>query len=326
MTKNIILICILLLAIAVSVPVALADNTGGDTNATTVLNQTNVTVTATPTATLTVTDAATTAATGETANVTSTATETVTGTTVATLTVTPVSTAENTSIAYYNTHFLKPGTDLVPYNEINYPNSLHPQNLSDTLEEAYYANLTYPWNQLKSPFILLFIDPNYPKYTYGPTREQQIEFYTEQGTVVPPDQAAARFNLTNTSDRPIGYQILIDIELYPGNSTHIVDPYITSVDGRSETYHDIGAWVDVNNIASLAMLPGIKKFHFIPTFLGHSGAAVSTDHVTPGNTTTPNIPTPSPTTPKAEVSFEIPAWAAMIAGIFVILSRERMCR
>jgi nitrogen fixation protein FixH len=270
-------------------------------------NQTNVTVTATPTATPSVT--------GETTNVTSTESPTVTETTVVTVTLTP--TVVPTSAT---DPFLKPGTDLVPYNEINYP-----LNESNDPFTAYDANLTYPWNQLNSPAILLFLDPNYPVFSRGPSREEQIELYIKEKTVVPAAQAAARFNITNTSGKPIGDQLMLDIAIYPGNSTHIVDPYITSVVDREDDYNAIVAWVDVNNIGSLATLNGVQKFHFIQrlgTFSGGKNAAgpVTTTGMPPQKT-----PVTSATT-KAGIELGLPIVAALLGCVLAMLSRDRLCR
>ena len=149
---------------------------------------------------------------------------------VTSATATPTVTSLNDQMQKTNEtpHFLKQGTDHVAYNEVNYRTYG-----SENPFTAYRANLTYPYNQIQSQGLLLFLDPNYPVYTHGPTREQQIKFYVRQGTVVPRIRLQPGLILPVTNGKSVGDQLLMEIDLDPGVSTHIVDPYMTSVESRS---------------------------------------------------------------------------------------------
>jgi hypothetical protein len=235
----------------------------------------------------------TTAATGETANVTSSATETVTGTTVATLTVTPVSTV-----------------GISPYNDINYPSPQDPT-------EAWLANLSFPRTKINYE-VLVFEDPDYPIYVHsGETRKTTMGCYYYD-RAVPADQAAARFNITNTSGKPVGDQLYLSIRLYPNSSTHIVDPYVTQIKARDEEWHLVNAWVDVNNLDSLAALDGVRRVGFI-VLTGTSGenTSVQTLGDSSQKTSRTTSSTPPPTTPGSGLEWGIPVGAVLVDSVLL---------
>jgi len=127
---------------------------------------------------------------------------------------------------------------------------------------AWQANLTYPWTKVAYN-ILVFIDPGYPVFTHGMTREQTKQMYIEFRQAIPADEAIKRFNLTNTKDRSIGDHVFLIIYVYPNTSTYILDPYVTVMSGRYEKWHAVDAWVDVNNLERLASLDGVQHLEFV---------------------------------------------------------------
>jgi hypothetical protein len=242
--------------------------------------------------------------------------------------VTPTNISVDDQMQKINTtpHYLKPGTDLVPYNAVNYPSYGY-----NSYNTAYEANLTYPYNQTRFRSLLRFLDTNYPD------REMKMQIYVMEGTVVPADQAATRFNITSNNGKPVGDQLLMEIDLDPGISTHIVDPYMTSVEYRSPEnitclrpdgkcvvpdIIGVSGWVDTNNLESLATLSGVKKITFIQNFGGHSGEEIPTGSTT-ANATTVLTGTPAtPTTTKSGMDPIIPAGALVIGCLIPILLRK----
>jgi hypothetical protein len=127
---------------------------------------------------------------------------------------------------------------------------------------AWQSNLTYPWKKVASN-VLVFIDPGYPIYVHGNTREQLKEFHILTGVAISAENATTRFNLTNPSGHVIGDHLFLTIHVFPNSSTHIVDPYITEENARIEELHGVEAWVDVNNLERLAGLDGVESIRFV---------------------------------------------------------------
>jgi hypothetical protein len=131
----------------------------------------------------------------------------------------------------------------------------------------YQSNLAYPRNKIATD-LLKFIDPNYPKI--GIPVDQYRNMRISSSHMIPAGQAAARFNLSNTSGTPVGDQVFLTIYVYPNSSTQILDPFITKVTDRSEELHAVEAWVDLNNLEKIASLESVQNMKFVD-YAEHSG-------------------------------------------------------
>lgn len=130
----------------------------------------------------------------------------------------------------------------------------------------YRQNLTYPINKIPKN-LLQITDPNFPELDF--TREQARAQLITQRHLLPPDAAIKRFNLTNSSGQILGDQVFLTIYVFPGNSTHILDPVVTIVTNRKEGFHGVEAWVDVSNVEKIAAMDGVRSLQFVE-FADHS--------------------------------------------------------
>lgn len=53
--------------------------------------------------------------------------------------------------------------------------------------------------------------------------------------------------------------VWLQIHVFPGNSTHILDPYIYELNARGEEWSSLSAWVDVTKIYDIASLPEVQS-------------------------------------------------------------------
>jgi len=58
--------------------------------------------------------------------------------------------------------------------------------------------------------------------------------------------------------------VKVVITIWPGNSTYILDPFIHNPADRVEGLNEIGAWVDISNLYTIANLPEVKEISSVP--------------------------------------------------------------
>ena len=138
-----------------------------------------------------------------------------------------------------------------PYNDIAYPFPGDPK-------VAWMANLTFPRNKKIDISMLLYIDPDWPVYVHGNSRETLLHAGEQVHEFMFAKDAEKKFAGLNGS-MPLGDQVLFYIKINPSYSTHIADAYVTNVTDRAEEYHSLIAWVDVKNVDALASLEGVKR-------------------------------------------------------------------
>jgi hypothetical protein len=122
--------------------------------------------------------------------------------------------------------------------------------------KIYRENLTSPCKKIPEDLLKL-TDPNYPKT--GNTPAETRAFLISTNEMIPAEQAISRLSINNTTGHPVGDQVYLIIKVNSSESTHIVDPAITSLIGRYEESHAITAWVDINNLEKLAGIDGFDK-------------------------------------------------------------------
>lgn len=57
--------------------------------------------------------------------------------------------------------------------------------------------------------------------------------------------------------------VFLDIILWPGNSTHILDPYIYELVARSKISDSLEAWIDILNIEKIANIPEVMRIDIV---------------------------------------------------------------
>jgi hypothetical protein len=142
--------------------------------------------------------------------------------------------------------------------------------------ELFYKNrdiwyLTASPGKCKLPDkILVLIDPTYPRFqTQDPKylHDEYLQFIAE-GTLIPASELGPQGSV-------IGDVMLVDIELFPGIPTNIVDQYAYKVVSISEAYgyplwapttfgyHHVYAFIPLNKMESLANLSEVRSVSMV---------------------------------------------------------------
>jgi len=118
-----------------------------------------------------------------------------------------------------------------------------------------YNNNLSPAMQKIPPELHQIIDPNYPKeHIYFTKKDLGRSYY-----FIPAENASQMFDISKSQALANGGEIKVQINLQPSASLDVVDPYITKIIDKNEKWHDIGAWVGLNNLEKIASLPEVKK-------------------------------------------------------------------
>jgi hypothetical protein len=120
---------------------------------------------------------------------------------------------------------------------------------------AYKENLT-PARQKIPTQLLELIDTNFP--VTEKERQMIKTIMITRNQLIPADQAKVKFNLSQSAGLPVGDQVYIYIYVTDSASTHIIDSYVTQVNGRDENYHFAVAWIDIHNVEKLATLSEVR--------------------------------------------------------------------
>lgn len=127
---------------------------------------------------------------------------------------------------------------------------------SDDWARVYANNLTSA--KKKIPMDLLqIIDPNYPEeHRHFTKNDLQIRY-----EFIPANEASEKFNISEKTALSDGGEISLQIDLQPSATLDSIDAYVTKVDLRDERHHFVDAWVGLNTMEKIAMLPDVIELH-----------------------------------------------------------------
>jgi hypothetical protein len=116
----------------------------------------------------------------------------------------------------------------------------------------YRDNLTPAQKKIPGD-LLQIIDPNYPKeHRHFTKKDLAANFY-----FVPAENASQEFNISESQALADGGEILVHIDLQSSASLDVIDSLVTKIDGKSEKWHFISAWIGLNDLESVASRPEV---------------------------------------------------------------------
>ncbi len=152
-------------------------------------------------------------------------------------------------------------------------------NIEESIDRQITQIEDYKKNQTKtqkklSDNLLLLIDDKYPIKIQ--THEQIKAQMKKAKQLIPAEEAASYLNIMQQSFNALNDQVKVEIYVKPSVTTQIVEPYVTKIIGRDEEWHLVVAWVDINNLESLASLDGVSVIRTVEP-AEHSVGSVTTE-------------------------------------------------
>jgi len=132
------------------------------------------------------------------------------------------------------------------------------KNFEESLQTpmGYKENMT-PAQQKIPAELLELIDINFQA-----TEKERQNIKTTMITrnqMIPADLVKVKLNLNQSAGQPGEDRVYIFIYVNKSASTHIIDPFVTLVNGWDEKYHFAVAWIDVKNVEKLATLSEVRS-------------------------------------------------------------------
>ena len=181
--------------------------------------------------------------------------------------------------------------------------------------QSYKENETY-WQRKISSDLLQVIDPLSPPS--GMTQEQRKDAMQKMMQLIPANNVAGKLNISPELNQTFGDAVLVGITVKESWSSHIIDPFIIKIVDQDEQYpRYVAAWIELNNIESIAKLDGVMKVNLLDpgfdTYMNQPVSGISPDKSE--NTSQPEI---SQTTAKTQLPSQIPSTQSSPASTIVI--------
>ena len=114
-------------------------------------------------------------------------------------------------------------------------------------------NLTRSQQKLSTSLLMQTVQPS--------PNTSKNEITVEDSLMIKTVSTGFFSNVSNATmhTSPSGKFVYVYISVFPGYSTHIIDPYVPEVQGREEDNHLAVAWVNIQNLQTIADLEGVRK-------------------------------------------------------------------